>query len=358
MFENGVMGKDAEAGELRHISENLLTLRRRLKLSQRAFIQGYLSDSQGEALFSVSTLSNLENGNTSGITGAAEKVAQKLGVDSSVFLVDPDDFAKNIEVFLGNTLDKEKRNPQEPPRKISNCEILVQGISDYLTDALMRGEMRPGSKLPSDRELSARFGVGRTSLREALRVLASLGIITILPGHGTFMASKTTGFFHTALSWTMLLGENSVEHLIDLRNELEAVSARLAAKIAGEASIEELTGIYRKMKIAFDEADFKSFLDLDLDFHLSIARCSRNPIIHDLLDTSRRMLKFISRSGMVSMEDLRNIYVEHGDIYAAIAAHDSLLAREKMEIHLANARKRYHLSADGVVRDGYAGSVS
>lgn len=344
------MGKNAGQGELKYIAENLLTLRRRLKISQRAFIQNYLSDPRGKALISVSTLSNCENGSTAGIESLAAKVAEKLKVDTSVFLMNSDDFAKNIELFLGETLNIETRQ-RELSRKISGSEALVQEISDYLMDAIMRGEMRPGSKLPADRELSVRFGVGRTSLREALRVLAGLGIISILPGHGTFIASNNAGF-HRSLSWTVLLSENSVDHLIDVRNELEAVSARLAAQKADKASIEELSGIYQQMKVAFDAADFRDFLDLDLDFHLAIARCSRNPIIRELLATSRRMLKFISRSGMVSVEDLRNIYVEHGGIYAAIVERNSGKAQEQMVIHLANARGRYHLSGTAAGKTG------
>jgi DNA-binding FadR family transcriptional regulator len=337
------MIKEAAPQELRYIAENLLTLRRRLQISQQTFIQTYLTGPDGKSLISVSTLSNIENGNTVGVAELAEQVAQKLWVDYSVFLVEPDNFAKNIELFLGDSLDRDERKQKIPPRKISGCEALVQGISDYLMEALMSGELRPGSKLPPDRVLSARFGAGRTSIREALRVLSSLGIITILPGNGTFVASENTGFFNSVMSWVVLLSENSIEHLIDVRNELEAVSARLAAQRADDAAIRELMEINRKMEIAFGEASFKDFLNLDLDFHLAVARCSRNPLIYNLLATSRKMLGVISKSGMVTMEDLRNIYFEHEDIYAAIVAHNSLQAREMMEAHLSNARKRYHL---------------
>ena len=340
-----VLNTEIGSKELTFIPENILTLRRRLKVSLQVFIQTYVSDPQGQPLISVSTLSNIENGNTVGVAALAETIAEKLGVDKSVFLMDPDDFARNIELFFGPVLDRQEEI-KALPRKVSGSEVLVQSISDYLMDAVMQGDMRPGSKLPSDRELSARFGVGRTTLREALRVLSCVGIITILPGHGTYLASKNTGF-NASLSWAVLLGESSVNHLIDVRNELEAVSARLAAQNADKVSVAELDGIYQKMKVAFDQADFRSFLDLDMDFHLAIARCSRNPIIHDLLATSRRMLKFISRSGMVNVDDLRNIYNEHGEVYTAIVEQDSARAQEKMVMHLANARKRYHLLNKG-----------
>ena len=325
----------------RNISENLLTLRRRLKISQQTFIELYLSDLKGRPLISAPTLSNIENGSTAGVKALAEKVSEKLKVDKSIFLMDPDDFARNIELFLGETLEDKSKSLL---RNVSNSEALVDSLSDYLMDEIIKERLRPGSKLPSDRELSARFGVGRTTIREALRVLGCLGIVSIQPGHGTFLSNKYTGF-NVSLTWTVLLGQHSIDNLIDMRYELEVVSSRLAAENADSVSITELTKIFKKMKNAFDKADFKDFLDLDLDFHLAIAACSRNTIIHELLATSRRMLTYISESGMVTLEDLQIIYSEHGEIYNAIVEKDSQKAQKKMTEHLGQARKRYNLSS-------------
>jgi GntR family transcriptional repressor for pyruvate dehydrogenase complex len=321
--------------QLQHICENILTLRRRLKVSQPEFIGQFLSDN-GAPLISVSTFSNIENGNTTGTEALAETVAKKMQVDKSVFLMEPDDFAKNIELFFGAVLDK------QPVRNVSAGEALVAKISDWLMDEVIHGRMRAGSKLPSNRELGERFGVGRTTLREALQVLSGIGVITLLGGHGTCLSSKSSGF-NAPLSWAVLLGENSVTHLIDVRNELEFFSARLAAKNASAASIDALKEIYQKMEVAFNEANFQAFLDLDMEFHLAIAQSSGNPIVHNLLATSRRMLKAISKSGMVSVEDLQNIFSEHGEIYSAIIEKNSERAFDKMKVHLKNARLRYKL---------------
>jgi DNA-binding FadR family transcriptional regulator len=337
------------AQETVNISENLLTLRRRLKLSQKDFIAAYLRDDQGKPLLSVPALSNIENGGALGVDKLAAKVAEKTQVDGAIFLTDPDSFAKNIDFFFNDVL-REEAEPvyggPAPVHKAGKRDFLIQAISDYLADAIIRGELRPGSKLPSDRNLGLLFGVGRTSIREALKVFSSLGIVTILPGQGTFIASKNSGFFHAPLSWTFLISENSAGHIIDVRNELEAVSARLAAERADKTSLATLTGIYEKMKIAFDNANFKDFLDLDLSFHLTIALCSHNPIIHDLLVTSRKMLSYISQSGMVNLKDLREIYDEHGEIYAAIVSHKAPEAQKAMEVHLSKARKRYQIKTE------------
>ncbi|MDR1099850.1 MAG: FadR family transcriptional regulator [Treponema sp.] len=337
------MGKLAKKEIIQRIPENLLTLRRRLKLSQKDFIRAYLSGDDGPALISVPTLSNIENGSTVGVVELADRAAQKLEVDPAVFREDPDNFAKNIEHFFGRVLEAGGPAARGGGEKRGGTEALVEDISDYLIDAVIRGELRPGSKLPPDRKLGALFGTGRSTVREALKVLGTLGIITIMPGHGTFIASESAGFLHLPLSWTFLIGENRIGHLIDVRNVLEMESARLAAEKADAATLDKLGQVYTDMIKAFKEANFKDFLDRDMDFHLAIAACSQNPIIIDLLATSRKILSYISQSGMLTMAHLKNIYAEHGDIYAAITARDPAGAKNAMETHLAKARRRYHL---------------
>jgi DNA-binding FadR family transcriptional regulator len=336
------MEKSAEDEKIKHIPENLLTLRRRLKLSQKDFIQTYLCDAEALPLISVPTLSNIENGSTAGIESLVDRIARRMKVDRAVFLENPDDFAKNIEFFFGGILGGREAEGGRKGR--GTTEALVEAISDYLMDAMLRGELRPGSKLPPDRKLGSLFGAGRSTVREALKVLSTLGIITILPSHGTFIASESAGALHLPLSWSFLLGESRLGHLIDLRNVLEMESARLAAEKADAKSLDKLRQIYDEMMRAFQEANFENFLDLDIDFHLAIAVCSGNPIINELLATSRKILSYISQSGLVNMEHLRNIYAEHSDIYTAIAAGDPAMAKQTMETHLVNARLRYRLN--------------
>ncbi|MDR1108699.1 MAG: FadR family transcriptional regulator [Spirochaetaceae bacterium] len=337
------MGKLAKKGTIQHIPENLLTLRRRLKLSQKDFIRVYLSGDDGSPLISAPTLSNIENGSIAGVAELADRAAGVLKVDPAVFWEDPDRFAKNIELFFGHVLEADTPASRGAAEKHGGTEALVEAISDYLTDAVIRGELRPGSKLPPDRKLGALFGTGRSAVREALKVLGTLGIITIMPGHGTFIASESAGFLHLPLSWTFLIGENRIGHLIDVRNVLETESARLAAERADAKSLDKLGQVYTDMIKAFKAANFQDFLDRDIDFHLTIAACSQNPIIIDLLATSRKILSYISKSGMLTMAHLKNIYAEHSAIYAAISARNPVGAKKAMETHLSKARRRYHI---------------
>lgn len=330
-----------------HIPDNMLLLRRRLMLSQTEFINKYLTSDMDKPLLSISKLSKLEKKESSDSDHFASILAQKFAVDPKLFQLPPDDFAKNIDLFLasGRAVQGKALTDMAPLiKKTSQVETLVNIISDYLVDHILAGDLKPGDKLPSDRDLSALFNVGRTSIREALKVLSVLGMINILPGQGTFIASDSTEFFLTPLSWTFLLGEKNLEHVITVRNVLEIESARLAALQASTEDLVTLQEIFEHSKNAYNESNYQLFLDLDLDFHLAIAQCSHNPILHNLLLTSRKLIKHISKSGLLNLEDLGAAYQEHTRIYENIFRHDSTQAVFSMTQHLEQAKHRYHLN--------------
>lgn len=330
-----------------YVKDNILSLRRRLKLSQGEFIKQYLSDQDGKPLISVSKLSNFEKHGIGDPHQFAQIIASAMSMDTAVFSMEPDLFAKNIDLLIEPHLqdNRNKLNSiSELVHRENNVKTLVRVISDYLSDSILAGEMRPGDKLPSDRNLSAMFGVGRTSVREALKVLSVLGLIDILPGQGTFIAAESSNFFITPLSWTFFMGERNVNHIIDVRNVLEIESAQLAAQHAHKEDLEKLSFIFKRSSKAYLDGNLQDFLDLDLDFHLAIAECSQNPIIHSLLLTSRKLIRYISKSGMVNLMQLKDIFEEHNLIYNAVISRDPLEASQKMALHLEKSRDRYQLT--------------
>lgn len=333
--------------DISYIHENLLMLRRRLTLTQEEFIRRYLSDDKGKALLSVAKLSNLENRGNKDCVKYAAIVAEKLSIDPKVFQLDPDAFAKNLELFVKDQLATPASGGlsdlAQMVQKTSYVETLVRVMSDYLMDNIISGELKPGDKLPSDRNLALMFNVGRTAVREALKVLSVLGLVRILPGQGTFIASTTSSFFLAPLSWTFLIGEHNLEHVITVRTMLEDTSSRLAAENATEADLDELKEVYEAAKDAFANQNFQKFLEYDIDFHLMIAKCSHNPIIYDLLLTSRKLITHISKSGMVNLDDLNVIYQEHTRIYESILARDSKASSRDMRNHLDSSYQRYQL---------------
>jgi GntR family transcriptional regulator, transcriptional repressor for pyruvate dehydrogenase complex len=328
-----------------HIPENMLLLRRRLMLSQTEFIQKYLMNDENLPLLSVSKFSTLENKRSNDGIHYASLLAKTFEVDSRLFQLPPDDFAKNIDVFLNGQHRTQKKiltDISPLVKKTSQVETLANAICEYLEDRILAGKLKSGDKLPSDRNLAILFNVGRTSIREALKVLSVLGLINILPGQGTFIASDSSDFFLTPLSWTFLLGEKNLEQVISVRNVLEIESARLAATKATTEDLETLKEIFQKSKKAYLESNFQQFLDLDLDFHLTIAQCSHNLILYNLLQTSRKLIKHISKSGMLNIENLEAVFKEHTLIYENIMEHRITEVVESMNNHLGNAKKRYN----------------
>ena len=330
-----------------YIKENILSLRRRLKLSQGEFIKRFFSDENGEPVINVSKLSNFEKHGIGDPQQFSRLIASAMSIDIEVFSMEPDLFAKNIDLLIESQLHKNRNNFKsigELMNRENNVKTLVRVISDYLSDGILSGEMRPGDKLPSDRNLSALFGVGRTSVREALKVLSVLGLIDILPGQGTFIAANSSNFFITPLSWNFLMGERNVNHIIDVRNVLEIESAKLATQHASKSDLDELSYIFKRSSEAYLDGNLQDFLDLDLDFHLAIAQCSQNPIIQSLLLTSRKLIRYISKSGMVNFMQLKDIFEEHNLIYNAILSRDPIEASKKMASHLEKSKERYQLT--------------
>lgn len=332
-----------------NIPSNILTLRRRLMMTQREFIDSYLHD-DGKPILSLATLSNIERGGAANVRRVADKLAETMHVAHDIFELDPDSFAKNVDLFFGPQLARGEENIVEritEARRSSTVEKLVQTLSDYLMDAMVSGKLKTGDLLPSDRQLGAMLGVGRTPIREALKVLSILGLIQIFPGKGTFIASQSTDLFFAPLSWSFLLGQSTTRHIVDVRNVLEAEAARLAAAGDDQEAFAHLDAIFQQMTAAYQTSDFQSFLESDIAFHLAVAKCSANPIILNLLTTSRKLLAYISKSGLGAIGNIKHIYGEHKAIYAAIKSGNGDTAGNAMFRHLENAKERYNLPQNG-----------
>ena len=129
----------------------------------------------------------------------------------------------------------------QPIRK----KAISDEIVDQLIDLISRNKLAPGERLPAERDLCRQFGVGRTTLREALRSLATLGIIEGRVGEGTFISEDSSRHLEKSLQWGLLLDEKGVEDLIETRLMLECQTAEAAAERAGPDDIAAISDIDR-----------------------------------------------------------------------------------------------------------------
>lgn len=220
---------------------------------------------------------------------------------------------------------------------------LSSEVRDRLLAWLGSGEMQPGDRLPSERELMARFGVGRPAIREALQSLESAGLIEISHGERARVAEVDAHAVIAQIGDTakQLLKTNA-DALNDLREArvmFEAGMVRTAARRAKQADIERLEEILETLRRTTGKVP--DFVRADMAFHKAIAEISGNRIC---VAVSQAMLDWLFefRRDMLRVPGAEKITIsEHKRILDRIRANDESGAEKAMTDHLTRANKRY-----------------
>jgi GntR family transcriptional regulator, transcriptional repressor for pyruvate dehydrogenase complex len=207
-------------------------------------------------------------------------------------------------------------------------------------ERLIRAEtpIEPGTRLPSERELSQIFGVSRLSVREAVHRLEALDLVVVRHGAGTFVARGAADRESEPVEAPLSKSIN-VEELFEVRRLLEPRAAEWAALRADRRALLQLERLAVRFEsfAAAPERGFEQLVISDIEFHVEIARCAENALLGRLLerlyDLNRPQLEFsLRRNGRAEKTT-----GEHRRIVDAIAAKDPDRAREAMLAHLAAA---------------------
>jgi GntR family transcriptional repressor for pyruvate dehydrogenase complex len=213
----------------------------------------------------------------------------------------------------------------------------TEAVVSYVNQRIEQGLLRPGDRLPSERELAARTGVSRPSVRSGLRTLAAMGIVQTRHGSGTYMTEGPPVLDPTPLRVLAAVHRMSPEQMFEARCVLEVGAAGLAAERAGSdhlaAIAEEVSGMFATVDNA------RSFLGHDIRFHRAVAMGSGNPVLASLIEMVSGLFFEMRRHGpQRSPEQLREIAAIHRNIYQAVRAHDPDRARREMSTHLPRSR--------------------
>ncbi len=210
---------------------------------------------------------------------------------------------------------------------------LYEQIIEQIQSLVMEGTLRPGDKLPPERELAEQFGVSRTAVREAVKALREKGLVEIQPGRGTFITNSTSEVMRDSLDLIVKVGlSNGVVNLNEVRTLLEPGIAALAAERVTESDIQTMEQAIKAMDAAMHDAD--AFAEADLEFHLALASATQNPLIPILLDPIVDLLReHRKRIFLVEGGPQRGQY-HHRRILAAVYKRDPAAAREAMCDHL------------------------
>jgi GntR family transcriptional regulator, transcriptional repressor for pyruvate dehydrogenase complex len=207
-------------------------------------------------------------------------------------------------------------------------------IADQLRSQICTGVVAPGDRLPGHRELAATFSVSVGSVREAISMLISAGLVETRAGRGTFVADGATGAQLEArplhVTPTLpVLDRRAVEELIEAREVLELQIAQLAARRATPEQIEELRRRAEAMDAA--SANPNDYPDADVEFHLALAEAAGNRFLVRAMTDIRTLIKQDMELGAEAairrFGDLHISVASHRELVAAIEAHDPEQAR-------------------------------
>jgi DNA-binding FadR family transcriptional regulator len=210
---------------------------------------------------------------------------------------------------------------------------LADQIAGELTRMIVEGRVSPGALLPTEQALARRFGVGKSAIREAVRVLSTKGLVEVVQGSGMRVTdTQRWNVIDSELVTLMAKGGLTMDQLIEVRRTLEPDIAGLAA---GRATSNELAALEETVARTADyEGREPEYMRLDVGFHNQIAAATHNPIyailvgsVLDLLVESRRLL--VAVPGATT----RGIY-HHQQILEAVRSRDPREARARMVDHL------------------------
>lgn len=207
---------------------------------------------------------------------------------------------------------------------------LPERLADKLISFILDEKLEPGSRLPNETILCQKLGASRSSLREAMKLLASRNIVTIRQGSGTYISSSP-GIVSDPLGFTFIPDKQKLaEDLLEIRFILEPPIAARAALRATDENIKEIKNLCQEVEDLLRSG--KDHTLKDIEFHTAIAMSSQNMVIP-------RLLPIINSAIPLFIQLTENILVEetiqvHRDITNAIMNHDPILAQNAMYLHL------------------------
>lgn len=221
-----------------------------------------------------------------------------------------------------------------------------QHVLEHVESRLLAGELAPGDRLPGERALSAELGVGRSSVREALRVLEAMGLVRTAsgsgPSAGAVIVATPDGGMRTLMRLQVAARGLPVADLVDTRLLLEgAVAARLAEASAGEASAAPELAAAERLLDAMDDPTLapEEFLALDAAFHLALAEAAGNQVTLATMAGLRSGIEGYVVAGMQRIADwpamAARLRAEHRGVLHSITDGDATAARRGIHDHIA-----------------------
>jgi GntR family transcriptional regulator, transcriptional repressor for pyruvate dehydrogenase complex len=219
-----------------------------------------------------------------------------------------------------------------PP--MSQTDVVISGVKHMLTTR----RLKPGDRLPIEKDLAAELQVSRGSLREGVRALSTMGILETRQGAGTFVTKLEPAALLTAMEfWVGLQDGERADQVHTVRRALETEAAATAASFIDDGQLQEADLILQRAREAIDASptDHNAAMQCDIEFHRLIAAASRNHVLAALIETvSTKTIRGRMWRSIHDNEGLLATHREHLGILDALRRHDAERARTRMANHL------------------------
>ena len=217
-------------------------------------------------------------------------------------------------------------------------------IFEQLKEKIVSGELEPGEKLPSEHELCRLYNVSRTTIRQALANLSSLGLIETRFGEGSFVKQSNIGDVMSSLLKTIRLGKESILDVIEFRQIIEPPVAKLACQKASPSDVENLRRIYENMEEHRD--NLPVFSRYDQEFHLAMAKISGNSHIVKIYDVISDVLNSAFDDIVAKCGSAAGLKY-HEPLLSAFEKQDCDAVQKIMQEHMDDMRQLYASKLEG-----------
>lgn len=210
-----------------------------------------------------------------------------------------------------------------------------------IKELIVSGELRPGDRLPKERELAAQLGLSRNSLREAVRGLTLIRVLDVRQGDGTYVTSLQPEVLLEALSFAVdLASDQTIAELFEVRRLLEPAATALAASRIGEEPLAELDALTAGM---WHSSSAEELVRDDLDFHEKIVQATGNETLVMLCrSVAQRTVRVRVWRGIVEEGVVEWTCQQHEAIHRALARRDGALALAAATVHVAEVERWLH----------------
>lgn len=206
---------------------------------------------------------------------------------------------------------------------------IVDAIIQDISTNIIRGSLAPGQRIPTESVLARMLGVGRNSLREAIKILVAMGMLEIRRADGTYVARDFSPRMLDPLLYGVILGSGNAFDLMDLRRLVETGGLRLAAERRKLADVDEMERKFDKLHQSFRDKNIDDIIASDVDFHRSVMAAAGNPLLLRLVSVLEDMTMSLRRSAAarsLAVDGGQAMLARHRAIFRIVAEQDEAQA--------------------------------